>query len=300
MSELAPIVLFVYNRPEHTAMTVRNLGRCELASESRLIIYSDAPADSDHEKHVAQVRELIQNLAGFKSVTVRKRESNLGLARSIIGGMTEVFGEEEKAIVLEDDMLVGKFFLVFMNRALECFRTENRIWTVSAYSPSLPLKPSTRSFFLETSSNQAWGSWRRVWNNVEFEARDFEKLKSNRKMRRRFNHFGGPDYSSRLIESANAGKSNSWAILYKWNQFKSDGLTLFSGVNLVQNIGWDGSGTNCVTYNPYGEKTANIDDNSVNLPDQIRQRNTDRIRLILFFYRIKIREFIRIRILRKA
>jgi len=40
--DLAPIVLFVYNRPDHTRQTVEALQKNELAKESELFIYSDA------------------------------------------------------------------------------------------------------------------------------------------------------------------------------------------------------------------------------------------------------------------
>ncbi len=51
MQHLAPIALFVYNRPEHTRRTLAFLQKNLLADESRLFIYSDAPADeSDREK----------------------------------------------------------------------------------------------------------------------------------------------------------------------------------------------------------------------------------------------------------
>ena len=38
---LAPIVLFVYNRPWHTKQTVEALQKNELAKDSELFIYSD-------------------------------------------------------------------------------------------------------------------------------------------------------------------------------------------------------------------------------------------------------------------
>jgi hypothetical protein len=40
-SELAPIALFVYNRPEHTQKTIDALRQNDLASGSDLFIFSD-------------------------------------------------------------------------------------------------------------------------------------------------------------------------------------------------------------------------------------------------------------------
>lgn len=65
-TELAPITLFVYNRPLHTRQTVEALQKNELASESEIFIYSDAPKTERAVEDVARVREYIKTIDGFK------------------------------------------------------------------------------------------------------------------------------------------------------------------------------------------------------------------------------------------
>ena len=65
---LAPIVLFVYNRPWHTWLTVEALKCNDLAKDSELFIYSDAPKNDDAEKNVNEIRDYIKTIDGFKSV----------------------------------------------------------------------------------------------------------------------------------------------------------------------------------------------------------------------------------------
>ena len=74
MDNLSPIVLFVYNRPWHTQQTVEALQKNELAKESELFIYSDAPKDEVAEEKVKEVREYIKSIDGFKKVTIIERE----------------------------------------------------------------------------------------------------------------------------------------------------------------------------------------------------------------------------------
>ena len=62
---LAPIVLFVYNRPWHTQQTVGALQKNELASESELFIYSDEAKNENSRKSVDEVREYIDSIDGF-------------------------------------------------------------------------------------------------------------------------------------------------------------------------------------------------------------------------------------------
>ena len=109
-SNLAPIVLFTYNRLWHTQQTVEALQKNELANESELFIYSDAPKNENAIEKVTQVREYIKSIDGFKKITIIEREKNWGLANSIIDGVTKIVNEYGKIIVLEDDLVTSPFF----------------------------------------------------------------------------------------------------------------------------------------------------------------------------------------------
>ena len=87
---LAPITLFVYNRPDHTKQTIEALQKNELAKESELFIYSDEAKNDDARKSVGEVRKYIEKVDSFKKVTIVKREQNWGLADSIIDGATKI------------------------------------------------------------------------------------------------------------------------------------------------------------------------------------------------------------------
>jgi hypothetical protein len=84
----APITLFVYNRPDHVRQTVESLRQNELAAESDLFVFSDGARSETDAAGVAAVREYIETITGFKSVTVTERDENFGLPRNITGGVT--------------------------------------------------------------------------------------------------------------------------------------------------------------------------------------------------------------------
>ena len=83
--ELAPIVLFVYNRPEHTRACLEYLERNELAAESELYVFADG-AKSGSEEAVAAVRRVIAEPWKFKRLNVVERPENKGLAANVIEG----------------------------------------------------------------------------------------------------------------------------------------------------------------------------------------------------------------------
>src|SRR5580704_7112714 len=140
MQNLAPIALFVYNRPEHTRRTLAYLEKNLLADESRLFIFSDAAKTDDDKAKVEQVRQLIKEITGFKSVKVTLRKENMGLANSIISGVTTLVNEYGKVIVFEDDLLSSPFTLQYFNEALTRYVNDIEVMHVGAYMYDLPDK----------------------------------------------------------------------------------------------------------------------------------------------------------------
>src|SRR5690554_3254612 len=138
MQHFAPIALFVYNRPEHTRRTIAHLQKNLLADESRLIIFSDAAKSSKEIALVEETRELIKTTEGFKSIKIIEREKNMGLAKSICDGVTQLTKEYGKVIVFEDDLLSSPYTLTYFNHSLRKYQDSNRVMHISAYM--FPLK----------------------------------------------------------------------------------------------------------------------------------------------------------------
>lgn len=127
MTTLAPILLFVYNRPRHTRQLVQSLLTNELAVKSQLIIYSDAPQNEMDRLAVEKTRNYIHSIKGFATLSIIEREKNHGLARNIIDGVTTQINRYGRIIVLEDDLIVAPYFLQFMNDALEIYKDEPKV-----------------------------------------------------------------------------------------------------------------------------------------------------------------------------
>ncbi|MBQ2322343.1 MAG: hypothetical protein II375_07285 [Bacteroidales bacterium] len=68
----APIVLFAYNRPEHTARALRSLAAADMAESTDLIIFCDGPKETpDDAERVAKVRAACRAATGFRSVRIQ-------------------------------------------------------------------------------------------------------------------------------------------------------------------------------------------------------------------------------------
>ena len=240
MQNLAPIALFVYNRPEHTRRTLNYLQKNLLADESRLFIFSDAPKTDDDKAKVEQVRQLIKEVSGFKSVKIILRKENLGLANSIISGVTQLVNEYGKIIVFEDDLLSSPHTLQYFNEALTHYVTEEKVMHIGAYMYELADKKLPQTFFFRAATSWGWATWARAWKDLEEDVdvllNQFDKHKTDQ-----FSINGTMNFWKQLI-GFKAGKNDSWAIRWYASIFLKGGLTLNPSTSLIQNIGNDGSG----------------------------------------------------------
>ena len=240
MQNLAPIALFVYNRPDHTRRTISYLQQNLLADESRLYIFCDAAKTDADKPKVEQVRQLVKDVSGFKSVKVILRNHNLGLAESIISGVTQLVYEYGKVIVFEDDLLSSPYTLQYFNDALTKYANQEQVMHIGAYMYNLHDKKLPETFFYRAATSWGWATWARAWKNFEPDVDKLIAQFDNLKIAR-FSIEGKMNFWKQ-IEQFKAGKNNSWAIRWYASIFLKNGLTLNPSQSLIQNIGHDGTG----------------------------------------------------------
>jgi glycosyltransferase involved in cell wall biosynthesis len=242
-----PILLFVYNRLNHTRRTVESLLANQDISQHELIVFSDGPKTVVDSSSVNQVRDFIATITGFQSVTVHCSKINKGLSRSIIDGVTQVLKRFDSCIVIEDDLVLSPHFLSFMRDGLSKYSADSRVASIHGYVfPTDSVLPT--NFFMKGTDCWGWGTWKRAWDLFE---PDGSKLLEQLKKRGLMNEFdfGGSYAYSGLLKKQIEGKVDSWAIRWHASIFLENMLTLYPGKSLVHNIGNDRSGTNSGQYN---------------------------------------------------
>jgi len=243
MNTYAPILLFVYNRPAHVQQLITSLLANTEAMNSPLYIYADAAKNEEDQKAVKEVRNFIHSINGFSSIHLVEREENWGLARNVIDGVTTVVKKHGKVIVLEDDLVVAPYFLRFMNDALETYKNEPKVGHIQAcdytQDPTLP-----DTFLIKWTGSWGWGTWERAWQLFNPDGEALLQELEKRKLTKTFDFNGKYGYTRMLLHQVE-GKNNSWAIRWNASLFLHDVLSLNVGKALVQNNGFDGTGTNC-------------------------------------------------------
>ena len=255
MTNLAPIIVFAYDRPDHLRRTLDALAKNDLASQSDLYIYCDGARETASTEQVERIRDnrkVAHGADGFNSVTIIERESNVGLMNNIVGAVTEIINQYGRVIVFEDDMLTSPGTLQYFNDALELYKDEEKVMHIVSYM--FPHRWPLPDTFLYTVPypGGGWATWSRSW---KYYPKDIEPLYHYWKDKWPYFNYWNHDERDlvKQLEDNYNGTLRTWFIRYYAVLLQMGGLTLYPGQSLVTNIGFDGTGDNCVRFerNPY-------------------------------------------------
>lgn len=254
MSQLAPVVVFAYRRADKIRSCLEALEKNVEAERTAVFLYADGAKSEKDRADVEKTREFIEQYAArhkFESFTVNCRESNMGLANSIITGVTEIMERYGKAIVVEDDLITSPDFLLYMNDALAYYENRKEVGEISAFThPLKSLKTYEHDVYL-TRKAECWGwaTWKDRWRLADWEMRSYVAFRRGRqdrefeKLQRGIN---------RMLKQQMEGKLDSWAVRWCYSLFVNDRLTVYPKISRTQNIGFDGSGVHCGKTDMYG------------------------------------------------
>lgn len=241
---LAPVVLFVYNRPAFLKKTVDALANNYLAAQSDLFVFSDAPKKNEPPDKVLEVRNYIKMIRGFKSITISERMENFGLAKSVISGVTEVIKSFGKVIVLEDDLISSPNFLNFANACLDKYQNHKNVFSIASYTYNLQIPNDYvfDNYFTPRCESLGWGTWIDRWEKVDWDIKDIWSFLRDKIAQKRFSE-GGDDLIDMLIKQM-AGKLDSWAVRWCYAHYKNNALCSYPVRSKIVHIGIDKTGTN--------------------------------------------------------
>jgi len=254
----APVVLTVYNRPEHTLLTLESLIANDLFEQSPIYVFCDGPKNNDDLLAVLSVREIIHSLRR-PNMTIIERERNLGLAPSIVTAANQVCENHDRFILLEDDLLLSPHFLDFMNRALDIYAPHDNIMHVCGYALPTP-QSLPETFFLRPAvgCSWGWGTWKRAWTKLEIDAGRLAKRLRAKNAAWEFNVRGSTNFVLRLklLARIPGMPRDSWTNQWYASIFLNNGLCLRTSKSLVKNIGNDGSGVHSWNTNAFDVELA--------------------------------------------
>lgn len=242
----APVVLTVFNRPEHTKKTIDSLAKNKLASKTDLYIFADGSRGDKDVAGVKEVREVISSVSGFKSVTVDMAQSNRGLKESVIRAVSQVIDKHGRAIVLEDDLLTTPNYLGVMNQMLDFYDKDKRIGGVSGYMHSTRIMKFPKSFKSDVFFNvrpcsYGWGMWKDRWEAIDWSDKRMEEMSQDPVAMKKIKD-SGQDLVN-MVKALLNNEIDSWAVRWSTHTIINNLTSVQPRISYVDNVGFDSSGT---------------------------------------------------------
>lgn len=243
-----PIAIFLYNRPDHARQLFSSLLNCSRLEECAVYVFCDGVKKPEDKQSVQAARAIMREFASLiNNVHIIEREQNLGLARSIVNGVTELCERFGRVIVLEDDFILQPFFLDFILQGLDRYADDEQVAQVAGFTFPIGVPEKGDVFFLPLTTSWGWATWQRAWNLFSWDlGTALEKLNAEPQLQARFNLDDAYPYTD-MLRLATESKVDSWAIHWYWHTFRHEKLTLYPCRSLVWQNGFDELATHTTT-----------------------------------------------------
>lgn len=245
----APIVVFGYNRADMLDNLFRSLEKNKNIDQIDLYIFIDIPdkkksKDIPLSKEVVEYANYYKTISNFKKVEIEVAKKHKGLANSIISGVSTIINKYGKVIVLEDDLKVSNDFVDYMQRGLNFYENNKRVWSVAAHCPMVTGLNKCREdvFLAPRVESLGWGTWKDRWQHTDWEVTSYDDFKKDYMGQLLFN-LGGKDLCKMLRNQMTDNQFESWAIRWGYQQFRERKYTVYPKESRVIHCGNDNRST---------------------------------------------------------
>ena len=232
------IIIFAYNRPSHLKRVLIALENNKVKNDIYLII--DGPKnkfDKINQEDISLSLTRFSN-KNKRIVKIIKRKKNLGLAKSITGGITYLSKKYQNLIILEDDTIAYKNFIRFVEKHLKLIKSIDNTQVICGYQfPNFEKNPKTLKTLL-LSNFVSWG-----W---AIKSREWQAYLKFKKKNKKKNIKAVPIFLRNYFEDKYTvkQKKNIWSLDFMYYNFIKGNKYIFPNTSLIKNIGFDGSGVN--------------------------------------------------------
>jgi hypothetical protein len=236
MKEIIPVVLFAYARPDLLRRTLACLRENQI---SLLYTFSDGPKTHEVAERVSEVRLILREI-DWCEVHLVERTENLGLGKSIMTGVTEVFHKYEAIIVFEDDLICVPGTYLYLCAALNNYRDNPNVMSVTGWTHErvIPKDIGGQPYFDGRAECLVWGAWRRSWDGMD--RTSLQLISECRKQGLDIYRYGYDLFQMAKMEK----KRNLWAVRFSYLHILKKSLCLRPPQGLVQHIGHGSDATN--------------------------------------------------------
>jgi len=260
-----PILLLVYNRPAQTERVLQRLTECGVTN---VFVSADGPKSEDDRIKTDEVKSCINRHSSIISNS-QFLGQNQGCKKAVITGINWFFDNVDEGIILEDDCLPSPHFFPFINDLLSRYREERNIWMISGNNPLGKWEAEGNHFFSRIGHIWGWATWKDRWDDFRPELPYIQAFIDNDGFEKAFGPTRLAQTRKELTIKAKSGEIDTWDYQWMAQILTENGLAVVPSQNLVQNIGFELSGTNLT------EKPNWIQNETVSNPLTISERSIE-------------------------
>ncbi len=231
-----PVILFAYARPAHLARVLADL---RANGVPLILAYSDGAKSDADAAAVREVRSLLRAV-DWCEVRLTARDTNLGLGRNVLSGVTEAAAQHDAFIVWEDDLTAVPGTYAWLAAALRHYATDERVMSVTAWThPRVtPGEVGAAPYFDGRAECWVWGAWARSWRGMTDEPA-LAKLAAAAAR-----GIPADAYGADLPEMARGElRRNIWAVRWLAHHLARGGLCLRPPWSMVEHLGVEQTAT---------------------------------------------------------
>ena len=261
-----PVAFIIFNRPDTTK---RVFERIRQAQPEKLYIISDAPREGreDDVEKVAETRGYVESHIDWDcEVHKNYAESNMGCKMRVSSGITWVFENEKKAIILEDDVLPTEDFFIYCQNMLEYYENNRRVMMISGsnFMTDVPMKGDYT--FSCYPSVWGWATWARAWSDYDVDIKKWPIVKRKKTLKcvqRGLAYL----FLEKHLDSVYEHKKDTWDYQWDFCRYMHRGLGVIPAVNMIENIGLNRADATHTT----GHSDMTFETGKMNFPINIRE-----------------------------
>ena len=252
MSVLAPVIFFIFNRPELTKQVWEAITR---AKPKKLYICADGPRKDkpDDIEKIRATRQCVERVDWPCEIHRWYANENLGCNQSFVKNLDQLFEVEDRVIVLEDDTLPSESFFPFCDVLLEKYKDESTIFHITGSNLNWDLlRPASDYYFSRYALPWGWATWKRAWRLYDSNMQGWKNIEIKEAVLNSFKNQVEKVFWNNIFDNAyrKIGDADAYDYVWKFSIWAHDGLSIIPSVNLVKNIGFGENSTHTKNINP--------------------------------------------------
>lgn len=238
MTKKTGVAIIFFNRPYAVEQVFKAVANVK---PKNLYLIQDGARNEKDTENVKCCQEIVENVDWECNVFKNYSEVNLGCGMRMKTGISWVFEQIDRAIILEDDCVPQEDFFRFTEEMLEKYEKDKRILMISGLNLFENFNRENDYFFAMNGSIWGWATWRRSWQMYDYSA-----SRINDHIVESAISYLEPKYVAkedvRMWKETNrkvlnGEKLSYWAHQWRLVKFSQNNVCIIPKCNLINNVG---------------------------------------------------------------